>query len=580
MSSRSWNSFWELPLLVKELNEQSSRPRTYVIRFLYAATLFTSACALFYGGFLSSDSETLGRGRFMFERLVTYQFWAIFLFLPAISCTALTIEKERNSLGLLLITSLRPWQIVLQKALGRIVPMLTFLLLSFPLMAVAYSFGGVTEDYLWSGTYLLIITCFQVGALSIACSAYFPTTVEAFVGNYVIFLLLYFLLPLGWGPALFRRADEVSFVVTCASSFLALMLTFGFFVAAWMFVESRAFIPPKNVLLGIFKRLDRFFNDMNHVTGGVILVRDGEPLPDDCPVAWRETSKKSLGTFRYLFRVLVVVELPLVFICGALRMSVPGGASLQPVSGFLYVLWYLALAMIVVHAGSVISAERSRQSLDVLLTTPMTGRQILLEKLQGVRRLVGVLLVPFLTIFVFETWWNTSATYRWAYLPLTLTAVAVYTPLIAWTALAIGLLVRSQIKAVLSALGLIGMYLLIPVVIRHVGGDLLGIDPRGPLRHILLLGPVELIPAIEAAGSVIMPQPGSSQAATTTPPAWATFIANFILHGSALYAIRRWTLRNADRLLGRLAQESEPQVATRETPPEGRLLEQMAGSHG
>lgn len=160
-SSRSWTSFWELPLLVKELNEQSSRPRTYVVRFLYAASLFTAACALFYGGFLSGDTNTLGRGRFMFERLVTYQFWAIFVFLPAISCTALTIEKERNSLGLLLITSLRPWQIVLQKALGRIVPMLTFLLLSFPLMAVAYSFGGVTEDYLWSGTYLLVITCFQ-----------------------------------------------------------------------------------------------------------------------------------------------------------------------------------------------------------------------------------------------------------------------------------------------------------------------------------------------------------------------------------------------------------------------------------
>ena len=149
MSSGRWTSMWELPLLVKELNEQSSRPRTYVIRFLYAATLFISACALFYGRFFMSDStDTLGRGRFMFERLVTYQFWAIFLFLPAISCTALTIEKERNSLGLLLITSLRPWQIVLQKALGRIVPMLTFVLLSFPLMAVAYSFGGVTEDYL------------------------------------------------------------------------------------------------------------------------------------------------------------------------------------------------------------------------------------------------------------------------------------------------------------------------------------------------------------------------------------------------------------------------------------------------
>ncbi|HTI51308.1 MAG TPA: hypothetical protein VL475_10165, partial [Planctomycetaceae bacterium] len=113
---------WELPLLVKELNEQASRPRTYVIRFLYAATLFVAACGLFYGNFLSdgaASAGTMGRGRFMFERLVTFQFWSIYLFLPAISCGALTVEKERNTLGLLLITSLRPWQIVLQKMLGR-----------------------------------------------------------------------------------------------------------------------------------------------------------------------------------------------------------------------------------------------------------------------------------------------------------------------------------------------------------------------------------------------------------------------------------------------------------------------------
>ena len=581
MSSGRWTSMWELPLLVKELNEQSSRPRTYVIRFLYAATLFISACALFYGRFFMSDStDTLGRGRFMFERLVTYQFWAIFLFLPAISCTALTIEKERNSLGLLLITSLRPWQIVLQKALGRIVPMLTFVLLSFPLMAVAYSFGGVTEDYLWSGTYLLVVTCFEVGALSIACSAYFPTTVEAFVGNYVIFLFLFFALPLGWAPRLFSRADQVPFIVTVASSFLTLMLTFGFFVAAWMFVETRAFIPPKNVLLAIFKRLDGFFNNMNRVTGGVILVRDGEPLPADRPVAWRETSKKSLGTFRYLFRVLVAVELPLILICGALQLSVPGGASLQPVSAFLYVLWFLAMAMIVVHAGSVISAERSRQTLDVLLTTPMSGQEILLEKLQGVRRLGGVLLVPFLTVFAFETWWNTGASYRWLYLPLTLSAVAVYLPLIAWVALTIGLLVRSQIKAVLAAFTLIGVYLMISIIIRHVGGDVLGYDPRGPMRYVLLLSPVELIPAIEAAGAVIMPQPGSSQAATTIPPAWGAFIANLLLHGWALVALRRWTLRNADRLLGRLAEQNEAGGPGGASPAEERIFRQLAGAAG
>lgn len=554
MSPRRWRHAWELPLLVKELNEQAARPRTYVLRFLYAATLFTAACTLFYGNFLGDSSNAaggLGRGRFMFERLVTFQFWCIYLVLPAISCSALTIEKERNTLGLLLITGLRPWQIVLQKALGRIVPMLTFVLLSFPLMAVAYSFGGVTPDYLWSGTLLLVLTCFEVGALSIACSAYFPTTVEAFVASFLIFLVLFFVMPLGWGPWLFQRADEVHFPVTLASSFLLLMLTGGFFVAAWACLESRAFVPPKNALLGLFKRLDAWFNAMNQVTGGVILVRDGDPLPRNEPVAWRETAKKSLGTFRYLFRVLVAVEVPLLFICQVLRLNVPGGASLGPISAFLYILWGMSTAMIIVHAGSVISSERSRQTLDVLLATPLTGRELILQKLKGVRRLVGVLLVPFLTIFLFETWWNTGATFRWLYLPLELATVGVYLPLLVWTALGVGLKVRSQIKGVLIGMSLVGAWLLVPVVVGRIWTDVLGYSAGGWMRHLLMLNPTQLIPALELAGAIVMPAPGTPQYALDMPP-WLVFFANLALHGLVLFGIRRWCLANADRMLGRL----------------------------
>lgn len=567
MSSLRWRPDWELPLLIKELNEQSARPRTYIIRFLYAATLFFAACTLFYGNFLSADdgsTGSMGRGRFMFERLVTFQFWCIYLVLPAISCGALTIEKERNTLGLLLITALRPWQIVLQKALGRIVPMLTFVLLSFPLMAVAYSFGGVTPDYLWSGTLLLVLTCVQVGALSIACSAYFPTTVEAFIANFLIFLALFFVFPLGWGPGLFELAEEYPFRETVACCFLLVMLTGGFLVAAWTQVENRAFVPPRNALLGVFKRLDGWFNNMNRVTGGVILVHDGDPLPKDEPVAWRETAKKSLGTFRYLFRVLVAIELPLLFICQILRLNVPGGASLDPISMFLFILWGLAAAMIVVHAASVISSERSRQTLDVLLTTPLTGRELFLQKLKGVRRLMGILLVPFLTVFLFETWWNQGSTFVWLYLPLELVVLAVYLPLIAWFALWIGLKVRSQIKAVLTGITLIGAWLIIPVVVGRICTDLLGHRPDGLVRHLLFLTPTYLIPAIESMGGLVMPPIGSPQYASAMP-AWWTFAANLLLHGLALYGLRHWCLANADRLLGRL---SDVPATAAEQPPE------------
>jgi ABC-type transport system involved in multi-copper enzyme maturation permease subunit len=572
--NRRFTRLFELPLLTKELHEQAARPRTYVVRFLYAATLFVAAGSLFYGAAASAgndESEILGRGRFMFERLVTFQFWSIFLFLPAISCGALTVEKERNSLGLLLITSLRPWEIVFQKVLGRVVPMLTYVLLSFPLMAVAYSYGGVTQDYLWAGTLLLVLTCLETGALSIACSAYFSTTVEAFIGNYLIFLVLFFAIPIGWGPYLFTQADENGLFVMLVMSFPMLLLTAGFLFAGLMFVESRASVPPRNVLLSLFKRLDAWFNELNSVTGGVVLVRDGDPLPGAKPIAWRETAKKSLGTFRYLFRVLVVIELPLLLICQLLRLGGPGGADLRPILVFLYIVWIFGAAMIVVHAGSLISSERSRQSLDVLLATPMTGRDIVLQKLQGVRRLIGVLCVPFLTIFLFETWWNQSATYRWTYLPLSLGMIGIYLPCVAWVALAVGLLIRAQMKAILTAMGLISLWAVNSELIRLVLEGMLGVQlPAAVQSALLVICPADLIEAVETTGAMIILPPSPREPNPPTIP-WLGMLGNLALHGALWFGVRRWCLARADQLLGRLD-------ATRASPldrPEARSLPEL-----
>ncbi|MBI3864188.1 MAG: ABC transporter permease subunit [Planctomycetia bacterium] len=554
---------FELPLLSKELNEQAAQRRTYLIRFLYGAVLFTAACGMFYGTFLQGGGSTggLGQGRQMFEKLVGLQFWTIYLFLPAVSCGCLTLEKERNTLGLLLITTLSPWQIVLQKLLGRLVPMLTFVILSFPLMAVAYSFGGFTEDYLWSGIVLLVVTCLEAAALSVMCSAWYSTTVEAFIANYVLFLVLFFMLPFGWGPWLFARASDVSFAETLVRLWLPLTFTGGFLLAARLFLPARAFVPPKNVLLGLFQKLDRLFTEANTITGGVVLVKDGDPLPGIEPVAWRETTKKSLGTFRYLFRVLVALEVPLIIVCASLQISTPGGPDVREVSRLLYILWCLGAAMIIVHGASVIASERTRQTLDVLLATPLSGAQILFEKLHGVRRLIRVLLVPFFTIFLFEAWWHQGSEYRWLHLALSAGTLAVYIPLVTWLALWMGLYVRSQMKAVLTTIALLAGWLLVPDIVRAIVVDMAGSQVPTWCEALFALNPAVQIPAIEDLNTT-----ARMASAKVTREGFVPFLmltaTNFLIYGFAGWLLRRRVLANADRLLGRV----EPPVHLSEPP--------------
>src|SRR5258708_512368 len=147
-----------LPLLAKELIEQAARKRTYVVRVLYAALLFIAAYLFFYDTLRigkASPLAVLGRGQNMFSALVALQFAGVYFFMPALTCAVLTHEKETASLQLLFLTRLGPWTILFEKLVSRLIPMFGFLLLSLPLLAFAYSLGGISPAFLASGVGVL-----------------------------------------------------------------------------------------------------------------------------------------------------------------------------------------------------------------------------------------------------------------------------------------------------------------------------------------------------------------------------------------------------------------------------------------
>src|SRR5258708_1218570 len=194
-----------LPLLAKELTEQAARRRTFVIRVVYATLLFLMASLFFYQTLSvapTSPLAVLGPAKEMFPTSVALQFAGIYLFMPAMPSGVITQEKERASLQLLFLTRLGPWTILFEKLLGRLVPMGCFLLLSLPLLGFAYTLGGVSREMLWKGAWMLSLATIQMGTLALLCSAFFRTTVGAFMASYVIAFMMffgpYFLLMVGY----------------------------------------------------------------------------------------------------------------------------------------------------------------------------------------------------------------------------------------------------------------------------------------------------------------------------------------------------------------------------------------------
>src|SRR5262245_6134362 len=357
-----------LPLLGKELIEQAARKRTYVIRVVYAALLFFVAFLAFYETLragVTSPLAVLGRGRDMFMWLVFLQFAGVYLFMPAITCGVITQEKERDSLQLLFLTSLGPWTIVLEKLAGRLVPMFSFLLLSLPLLAFAYSLGGISTSLLWSGVWMLVLATIQMGALALMCSSFFRTTVGAFVATYVIAFIIFFgpyvmwmllwlvayLLgidldhlfsgPSSWitpglvvlamfpffGPPYFFALTVIpgglSFWALLVHSLIIVATSGACLVVARKFLVPRAFLPPRNYLLEFVKLFDRRQPRGTAVVAGKVvpLASDPSQLPAESPIAWRETTKRSLGQARYLFRILLFIEVPLICFCGLLVLG-------------------------------------------------------------------------------------------------------------------------------------------------------------------------------------------------------------------------------------------------------------------
>lgn len=426
-----WRLIPELPLLKRELTELAARRRTYVVRTVGAVVILSlavyfvaEALASHVGSSFPGDRNTtlklLGAGAIAFPRLVWLLFPAIQILMPSMTCGAISIEKERNTIGTLFVTRLSPMTIVLEKLGSRLIPMLSVLILTFPMLAFVYSLGGVDQTLLKATIWLVLWECLLYASIGLLCSAWYSTTVGAFVASYVLTGVLFTVtVILDFGiPTPFRLWVEYSrgmfgggrpgLVQVFATMgyplwgvFLATIPVMLFVVCAVLLTRfllfRRAFVSQSSLMLKIFRRVDTFFHNLNQQAGGVIVFADRESFPESDPVAWREREKKSMGKARYLIRILMVLELPVLFVClwAAIESS---GLPTRGLSQLLLLIWAVVAMILTMKASTLLSSERARETMEALLSTPMTGASILRQKIMGMHRLMMVLAAPLLSV--------------------------------------------------------------------------------------------------------------------------------------------------------------------------------------
>jgi len=574
------------PLLKKELIEQANRKRTYWIRGIYALLLITLFLLIFHENYrwMSGPLGLLGKGKDIMIILVGLQFGGIYVFLPAMMCGVITSEKERDSMGLLMMTSLGPWEILMEKYFGRLVPMFSFLLLGLPLLAICYSYGGISPEALWNAIFYLFLTCFQVGALALMFSSFCRSMVAAFMATYISGGIIFFLIPLIFCSGFSVKEDIMLCHIPAFVYFekilrgaggtfnfqraVPILISIGtFLLISRFFLIRRALLPARNPFLHFLKIVDGIMMKINKVFGGLILGKDRSSLPGDQPVAWLEVKKKSLGKLQYLIRIGLFLEV--VTIITIISLAISERNPHDEISVAILCLWVLVTLILTVQSAGLFSSEKSHQTLDILLSTPLSGAEIIRQKMKGLNRMMIVLGIPLFTLYFYQWYFrDLNSHYGYnrnfnptVYLVSSLLAVVVYFPMISWVSLWMGIRVKARFKSIFVSMGGIVAWITLPLFFLFIFMILVRLGKNDMFFYFIFFSPAAILPLTEFMA--FSPRHNYNN---NLHHFWLIFL-NFSFYAYCFWLIRSLCLRGADRLLGRAREVSEFPIEIKETEP-------------
>ncbi len=135
----------------------------------------------FGGGPQSADI-----GRILFGALLVFLTIVVLILAPASTSGAVSLEREKQTLDMLVTTPVSSLAIVLGKLVAALGWMALLLLASIPVMALVFMFGGVGPEDLLRAYIVLAATAVLYGSLGLFISALFKRTQASTVLNLVL----------------------------------------------------------------------------------------------------------------------------------------------------------------------------------------------------------------------------------------------------------------------------------------------------------------------------------------------------------------------------------------------------------
>ena len=522
--SKLWLWFWHLlpgnPILVRVVHGASRRPRHLWLRFAYLSILLLVVLIALIpktsGGGSLSD---LAKGASVTFKWASIAQLALMCFLaPVFTAGAITQEKDAQTFNILLSTPLSNAQIVFGSLMSRLSFVIMLLMAGLPIFFITMVYGGVTASQIVESFMIAAGTAVLTGSLAIAISMIRVGTRRTILSFYLmigLYLLAIYFLGLWRGTEIAEAPASIGgrklSWLAAYHPFLSLEVALNRIpapeigqVASAGWLTKYFFAYPQKVYVVLTLGLSFVLTTLS-----MVFVRRGAKEGESTvwsslaekfgrtpsgertrkprrvwnnPVAWREAVTRAAGANRGLMRyVLLAGGAGAAILLLWEYASADGGFGAAQtrtwLSGMVMIEFGIVLLITANTAATAMTKERESNTMDLLLTSPLTSRYIIWGKLRGlVSFTVPMIAVPVASVLLFALY-DLFATegVGVAYIEAAPELAALMLVFTAWTCmLGLHFSLRSR-RTVRAVMGCVGVLILILLAATAVWMSLVGV---------------------------------------------------------------------------------------------------------
>jgi ABC-type transport system involved in multi-copper enzyme maturation permease subunit len=365
--------------------ELATAPRSqglFIARAIYAGTLLAivATCWLVVTGSqpLATAGDTARFAATLFRILAPLQFTLAILAAALTSAVAVSIEKERRTLELLLVSRLGDGSLVVGKLAGSMLKVALLLVAAIPIFALASLFGGISTAQIARLFAVTAAAALAVASIAGAVAFWKDTTFQALaITGFVLvgWLAIGEAVALGWGP-------DAAAVVSPARGLMAALAPTGGRFLPGLFAVCGGVIAVANGMAVANVRRWNTASEIRRPTTPFPIPRRVRTVWAN-PVLWREVCTRAHG------RAIIVVRIAwLVLFAAAVAGVVVQARAVRPdrlaIAAAVVPMVLASLLAVAALAVTSITTERDLGAFDLLLVSDLEPGELVWGKLLGV----------------------------------------------------------------------------------------------------------------------------------------------------------------------------------------------------